>query len=129
MPDLFKEILPSLLLNDDYQMNSEEDVKSLSPYIINKALSSNFDTVLYANEMNRRPLLDKKLQYDYLFFSIRKYKRKYQKWVKYNESKDIEIIKEYFNYTTKKAEDVYGLLTKEDLKYIENVLNKGGKIK
>lgn len=127
--DLFKEILPSLLENNNYQIECEEDEKSISPYMINKALGSHIDTILYANEMNRRNFLDKKLQYDYLFHSIRKYKRKYQKWMKYNESKDVQLIKEYYSYSTKQAEQVYPLLSKSDLEYISEKLEKGGRLK
>jgi len=127
--DLFKEILPSLLENNNNQIECEEDEKSISPYMINKALGSHIDTILYANEMNRRHFLDKKLQYDYLFHSIRKYKRKYQKWMKYNESKDIQLIKEYYSYSTKQAEQVFPLLSKSDLEYITEKLDKGGRFK
>ena len=127
--DLFKEIIPSLLENNNYQIECEEDEKSISPFMINKALGSHIDTILYANEMNRRHFLDKKLQYDYLFHSIRKYKRKYQKWMKYNESKDIQIIKEYYSYSTKQAEQVLPLLSKSDLEYITEKLDKGGRFK
>lgn len=127
--DLFKEILPSLLENNNNQIECEEDEKSISPYRINKALGSHIDTILYANEMNRRHFLDKKLQYDYLFHSIRKYKRKYQKWMKYNESKDIQLIKEYYSYSTKQAEQVFPLLSKSDLEYITEKLDKGGRFK
>lgn len=127
--DLFKEILPSLLENNNNQIECEEDEKSISTYMINKALGSHIDTILYANEMNRRHFLDKKLQYDYLFHSIRKYKRKYQKWMKYNESKDIQLIKEYYSYSTKQAEQVFPLLSKSDLEYIAEKLDKGGRFK
>lgn len=127
--DLFKEILPSLMENNNYQIEYEEDEKSISPYMVNKALGGHIDTILYANEMNRRHFLDKKLQYDYLFHSIRKYKRKYQKWMKYNESKDIQLVKEYYSYSTKQAEQVLPLLSKEDLVYITDKLDKGGRFK
>lgn len=127
--DIFKQIIPSLTVNDEYQIESSEDEKSVSPYLINKYLSSYIDTVFHANEMNKNSFLDKKLQYDYLFFSIRKYKRKYQKWIKYNESKNIQIIKEYYNCSTKKAEEYASILTKEQIKELSEGLNTGGRIK
>jgi hypothetical protein len=127
--DLFKEIIPSILENKEYQLTNEEDEKVYSGFMVNKSLSAHIDTILYANEMNRRHFLDKKLQYDYLFHSIRKYKRKYQKWIKYNESKDIQLIKEYYSYSTKQAEQVFPLLSKSDLEYITEKLDKGGRFK
>lgn len=125
--DLFKEIIPSLMQNSEYQIEDADDEKSVSPYLINKSLSAYVDTVFLANEMNRKHFLDKKLQYDFLFHSIRKYKRKYQKWVKYAESKNVEFIKEYYNCSTKKAEEYSSILPKEYIESIKEKLDKGGK--
>ena len=43
----------------------EDTEKAYPPFIVNKCLSGFLDTVLYANEMNMYPHLDKKLQYDF----------------------------------------------------------------
>lgn len=126
--DIFKEIIPSLTENSNYQLEDKDDEKSLSPYLINKSLSAHIDTVLFSNEMNRRHYLDKKLQYDFLFYSIRKYKRKYQKWIKYNESKKVELIKNYYNCSTKKAEEYAEILTENQIRTIEVKMDKGGKV-
>jgi hypothetical protein len=40
--------------------------KGYTPFVVNRCLSYFIDTVLYANEMNRRPETDKKMQFDYL---------------------------------------------------------------
>lgn len=126
--DLFKEIIPSLLQNDEYLLTSEETEKDYKPYIINKALSQHIDCIFHASEINQNPHLDAKLQYDYYFYSIKKYKRKYQKWMKYNESKDIERIKQYYNCSGVKAKTILSVLTKEQLKVIQERLDTGGKI-
>lgn len=125
--DLFKECLPSILENNKYFLETEEDEKSYSPYTVNKALSAHIDCLLHANAMNIYHTLDKKLQYDYLFYSIRKYKRKYQKWMKFNETKDIQTIKEYYNCSISKAKDYLMILSKDQLKEMESKLDKGGK--
>lgn len=127
MADLFKTILPSLLENKGYALESQEDEKSYSPFMVNKALSGHIDCLHHVNLMNINHHLDKKMQYDYLFYSVRKYKRKYQKWMKYNESSDIQLIKEFYGYSTAKAKKVLPLLTKENLLYIAGKLDKGGK--
>ena len=72
-------------------MTSENEI-AYNPYIINHFLSGTIDTVFYANEMNIRPNLDKKLQYDYLRGSIRK-KRRYSKWLKHEQIEHIDITK------------------------------------
>lgn len=70
------------------------------------------DTILYANEMNRYHHLDNKMQYDYYMNSIRKRKR-FSKWIKAEQSDDIELIKSHFNYSEKKAREVYDILGEE----------------
>lgn len=127
MPDLFKEIVPSILQTKNHCISSEEDEKSYVPFIVNKSISSHIDTLYFVSEMNNNHQLDKRLQYDYLFHSIRGYKRKFQKWSKYTESSEIELIKEYYSYSSQKAKQVLPLLTQKDIEYIREKLDKGGK--
>jgi len=94
--------------------------KEYSPYIINRSLSYFPDTLFHANEMNQKHLLPKKLQYDYLRIVIRKRKR-FSKWDKKDHGDDLELIKQYYNYSTKKALEVLPLLTKEHIAYIRNL--------
>lgn len=125
--DLFKECLPSILEKNEYLIETEDDEKSYSPYMVNKSLSAHIDCLLHANAMNMYHFLDKKMQYDYLFHSIRKYKRKYQKWMKFNETKDIQIVKEYYNCSLSKAKDYLMILSKDQIRELSEKLDKGGK--
>lgn len=127
--DLFKQIIPSILETKEYQLETEDDERGYSGFMVNKALSVHIDCLHFANLMNQNHHLDKKLQYDYLFYSVKKYKRKYQKWMKYNETVDINNIKEYYNYSTTKAKQVISVLSREELSLIAEKLDKGGKIK
>lgn len=127
--DLFKQVIPSLLEKKEYVLESEDDEKNYVPFIVNKALSAHIDCLHHVNNMNLNPHLDKKLQYDYYFYSIKKYKRPYQKWIKYVENDNIQLIKDYYGYSTIKAKQVLGLLTKEQLEYISEKMNVGGKSK
>lgn len=127
--DLFKELIPSLLEKKEHVLETEEDEKSYSAFMVNKALSVHIDCLHHVNNMNLNHHLDKKLQYDYYFYSIKKYKRKYQKWMKYNETNDIQPIKEFYGYSTTKAKLVLNILSKEQLKYISEKLDHGGKVK
>jgi hypothetical protein len=105
----------NLLDTDD-----ESVEKEYTPYIVNRCLSYFPDTIFHVNEMNRFANIDKKLQYDYLINTIRKRKR-YSKWMKTEKIKELEIIKKHFNYSYQKAKDVLPLLSKEDLKEIEEL--------
>ena len=100
--------------------------KEYPPYIINRCLSGFMDTVLYANEMNMASHLDSKMQYDFFINSIRKRKR-FSPWLKKDSLKDLELVKQYYGYSNEKAKTALGLLTKEQLKFIESKLNVGGK--
>ena len=127
MVDLWKEIIPSLLQTKQYCLNSEEEEKTYNPYIVNKAMSAHIDTIYYVAEMNINWHLDKKLQYEYYFHSIRGYKRKFQKWIKVEEQQNIKLIMEYYNYSSTKAKQIINLLSSDDIEYIKNKLDKGGK--
>ena len=98
---------------------------SYVPFVINKSLSYFPETVLQANAMNGRPLLDNKLQFHYLLNSIRPAKR-FAKWVKREDVDDIEIIQQYYGYSNEKAKQVLSILTADNLHYIKQKLERGG---
>lgn len=100
--------------------------KQYNPYIVNKALSYGPDTVIAGNEVNSRPHLDKKLQYDFLLGIVSKRKR-YNKWLKPEKEEKLEVIKEYYGYNNTKAAEALRLLTDEQYDAIQKRLNKGGK--
>ena len=55
----------------------EEDpdsVRKYPPYIINRCMSGHIDAILFANEMNKHPNLDKDMQYSFLSKYIEKTK-------------------------------------------------------
>ena len=103
--------------------------KKYPPYIINRCLSQHIDTIIMANEMNQRHGLDKKLQFHFLINSIRKRKRFGGKWTSTNRSKNLDLIKEYYEYSNAKARVALDILTKEQIDLIKDSLNKGGRIK
>jgi hypothetical protein len=95
------------------------EIKEYTPYIANKSLSYHLDCLLFANEMNMRPHLDKDMQYTFLFNGIRKSKR-YSKWEKKYDNEDIKYIKKYYNYSEEKARQIIDILSKEQIAYIKN---------
>lgn len=126
MTDLFKEIIPSILQNKKNVLENEKDYHG---FVVNRALSFHYDCVMQANEMNRFPGLPATLQYQYLLNSIRGYKRPFRKWEKRQTIQNIELIKEYYNYSNEKAKEVLLLLTDKQLSQIKEDLNKGGIVK
>lgn len=127
MYDLFKDYVPAISHTKKNLMDSEDELweKSYQPYLINKTFSYYLDTVLYSNEMNLHADVDNKLQFDYLLNSIRPRKR-FSPWNKKEIDSDIEVIKEYYGYSNRKAEEVLSILSDAQIEYIKSKLYKGG---
>lgn len=101
--------------------------KQYNSFIVNKSMSYSPDTVTWANEMNSRPHLDKKMQYDFLRNVVRKAKR-YNKWLKPEKEEKLEVVKEYYGFNNTKAQEALRILSEEDVEKMERILSKGGKI-
>ena len=106
----------------------ERTEKEYNPFIVNRAMGFGKDTVIAANEMNARPHIDNKMQYDFLKDVIRPSKR-YNKWIK-SEEENIEAIQEFFGYSFMKAKEALNLLNETQIDLIKIHLNssKGGKV-
>ena len=84
------------------------------------------DTILYANEMNRRSFIDKKLQNDFLLNTIRSKKRPFVKWAKSDKSEDIQCIKTVYGFSDTKALEALRLLTDEQIQQLKEKTGIGG---
>lgn len=126
MPDLFKEIVPSILQTKKNVFENDPDYKDYNPFIMNRALSFHPDCIPYVEEMNRLHFLDKDMQYQYLINTIRPMKRKFAPWQKAQVEKDIECVKEYFGYSNKKAREALRILSNEQINEIKRKTDKGG---
>jgi hypothetical protein len=111
------------LINDSD--NPDVTEKEYNPWIVNKSLSYFADTVQFANMVNSIHSVDKKLQYDFLINIVRP-KNRYSKWVKKEDSGDIDIVKEVYGYSSKKAEIALSLLSTEQIAALKRITNKGG---
>ena len=125
MADLFREIIPSILQTKQYALLTEQDEKSYSPFMVNRALSYHRDTALLANQMNLYPSIDKKLQYDFLLNIVRSSKRPYSKWFKKAKSSDLDTIKEYYGYSDAKAVEALKILSNDQIAAMKKQLYKG----
>jgi hypothetical protein len=100
--------------------------KGYEPFLTNRALSQHKDCVLFANEMNQRHHLDKKMQNDFLLNTVRSVKRPFAKWAKSEKNNDIGCIKLVYGLSDSKALDVLRLLTKEQLQQLKEETFTGG---
>jgi hypothetical protein len=100
--------------------------KDYIPFLTNRALSQHKDCVLFANEMNQRHHLDKKMQNDFLLNTVRSMKRPFAKREKSEKNNDIECIKLVYGLSDSKALDVLRLLTKEQIQQLKEKTLTGG---
>ena len=106
--------------------DSTIEEKAYVPFMINRGLGYFNDTVLFANEMNRRSMATSRMQYDFLKNSIRPRKR-FSKWFKAEESEDLELIKKAYGYSNEKAKQVLILFSSEQLAKLKTQMDVGGK--
>jgi hypothetical protein len=100
--------------------------KEYVPFLVNRSLSFHNDCIMYANEMNRRHFLDKKLQNDFLLNTIRSRKRPFAKWIKSEKSADVDLIKLAYGLSNSKAIESLRLISEKDIKLLREKFDIGG---
>ena len=106
----------------------EEDpstIKDYAPYIINRCLSGNIDSILFVNEMNKYSFLDKDMQYSFYLNTLRK-KKRFSPWLRKDKVTDLQCVKEYYGYSNEKASQALKILSPQQLDYIKQRLDTGG---
>jgi len=119
-------------LFDNCKADKSEDVKNeieklYNSFIINRGFSNFQDTVLLVNEMNKYPTLPTKMQYDFLRHIIRPCKR-FAKWGKAgDDSKDVQMLIELYQYSSVKAREALTLLSEDQLVQLRKRVDHGGR--
>jgi hypothetical protein len=121
------DFINSILVNKKNLLKDDDQaIKEYAPFIVNRGLSLHLDCVLYANEMNLRPFIDKDQQFHFFLNTVRSMKRKFQPWQKSETDKNIECVKTYFGYSNQKAKEALRILTDEQIAEIKRKTDKGG---
>ena len=118
--------LNAILQNKKQLIVDELTEKDYSPFMINRGLSYHKDCIMYANEMNSRHLIDKKLQFDFLLNTVRSQKRPFAKWIKVEKNDNIDAIKLYFGFSNIKAREALRLLSDEQIIELREKTSIGG---
>ena len=100
--------------------------KDYPPYIINRCLSGHMDCIMFVNEMNKYHFLDKDIQYEFYLNTLRKRKR-FSPWLRKDKISDLEVVKNYYGYSNEKASQALKILSNEQLNFIKQRLDTGGK--
>ena len=111
-------------------MAEDENCQKLYvPYVTNIIFSNFSDTIFHANFMNKLSHLSKRMQYEYYLYAVSK-KKRYSNSKKLDEdTKTIENICIYYNYSEKKAKEALNILSKEQIDHINNSINSSENIK
>lgn len=110
----------------DLFKNPEMTEKIYVPFMVNRGLSYFADTILLANEMNRRASVPVQAQYNFLRMSIRPRKR-FSKWLKNESSDDLDLIKRAYSFSSTKARQVLPLFSEESFAVLRTCMDTGGK--
>lgn len=116
----------AILQNKSNLITDSETEEKYSPFLTNRSLSYHMDCLAFANEMNRRHFLDKKMQFDFLLNTVRSKKRPFAKWIKSEKSEDIECVKQVFGFSDKKAYEALALLSDEQIQKLKEKTDTGG---
>ena len=114
------------LTKENLLENDPTSKKSYPPYIINRCLSGHLDCVLFVNEMNKYHFLDRDLQYSFYLNTVRKRKR-FSPWLRKDKIEDLDYVKQYYGYSNEKALQVLKILSNEQINFIKQRLEIGGK--
>ena len=122
-----KEWLNSINFTKTNLMDEDPDAKrDYAPFIINRCLSGHLDCILFANEMNKNHFLDRDMQYTFYLNTLRK-KKRFSPWLRKDKIEDLETVKQYYGYSNEKAYQVLKILSNEQIDYIKQRLEIGGK--
>jgi hypothetical protein len=120
-----KDWLNSIYFSKKNLLEEIDNPNQYPAFIVNRMLSGNIDTALFASELNERFTMDKDMQYKFLLYAVPKRKR-FSNYLKKNSLEDLELVKSYYGYNTEKALDALRVLSTEQLEYLKEQLNTGG---
>jgi len=122
-----KEWLNSINFTKTILTDEDPDaIKDYAPYVINRCLSGHLDCILFANEMNKNHFLEKDMQYTFYLNTLRK-KKRFSPWLRKDKVEDLESVKQYYGYSNEKAFQVLKILSNEQIEFIKQRLEIGGK--
>ena len=121
-----KDWLNSINFNKENLMEDPSTIKEYPPYIINRCLSGHLDCIMFVNEMNKYSFLDKDMQYSFYLNTLRK-KKRFSPWLRKEKVTDLQSVKQYYGYSNEKASQALKILSKQQLEFIKQRLEVGGR--
>ena len=106
-------------------MVDDIEEKSYAPFLTNKALSYHQDSVFFSNEMNIRHGTENRLQYLFCLNTLRK-RQRFSKWQKPYTSTKLDVIKQYYEISTREAKDYMSILSDSNVRKMKKRMKTGG---
>jgi hypothetical protein len=104
--------------NKEYIFNEETyNKKAYSQFVINMAFSYYPDTVFLVNEINKYSNVTDRQHYDFLYHTVRKYKR-YSKWNKKSNEDDAKAVSEFYGISIREAKEMMSILPESEMERI-----------
>jgi len=106
---------------------TEQTKSKYESFLVNRAMSQHTDSIMYANEMNKHPELNKLLQHDF-YFHILSRKKRYGKWAKADKENEsiLNLIIRHYKVNRVHAKQYLELMTDESIKSLKNTYEVGG---
>lgn len=109
-----------------YIVLDKDNEKQYVPFIVNRGMSQFLDCVPYVYKMNVYCKLPAKMQYDYLYYAVRKSKR-FGGWAKESKYDHLDVIIDYYKVNKQKALSILQRLTDDQVNVLVKRMNaKGG---
>lgn len=129
-----KDVMNSLYRSKEDLATEMEGMRELvdmpAMWVVNRMVSLFPDCVMDVNEINVLQGIDDLMQYDFLRFRLEKRTKTFTPWIKPDKPpEDVELVQEYYNYSTAKAIEALELLTPEQLQIIRDSYFEGGVVK
>lgn len=112
---------------------SDADKKSFTPYIINRWLSMNMDFIELVNELQRYTIGQISSAETYkLYYDILPKQKQFNKYIKgkkadkYNP-KLVELLSQHFAVSEKEAQEYIDIYTDKDISALKDIVKKYGK--
>lgn len=96
-------------------------------FLVNKALSYHYDTIMHAAEMDRRFNMHPKMQYDYLRLAIKTKKKRFSSWQKPEQDEIAVKIGQHYQMNTQQIQSYLSLLNKDEIQSVMEKIDKGGR--
>lgn len=98
------------------------------PFIINRGMSQNVETVMIANEMNKHSHCTKEMVHDFYYYILTK-KKRFGKWAKQSTDNKValDLLMRHYAINRKRAIEYLELMTSKDIETIKLLYETGGR--